>query len=43
MALSTTFRRPIARLLCLRDAAQREIVGLGAAGREDDLGRLGRQ
>ena len=27
----------------LGDAAEREVVGLGAAAREDDLGRLGRR
>ena len=32
--------RPV-RLQRFRDPANREIVGLGAAAREDDLGRLG--
>ena len=40
MALATRWRRP-GRLERLGGAANREVVRLGAAAREDDLGRIG--
>ena len=39
MALAMRWRRPV-DLERLGDAAEREVVGLGAAAREHDLGRL---